>query len=584
MKRTLLFASSVAILSLVLAPPLWARGFGGGGGGRGGGYGGGRSGGYGGGGYHGGQGGYHGGQGGYHGNEGGYHGNEGGYHGGYGGYHGGEAGHGNYADGFHGGEAGYHGQQAGGYGQHAGNFGGQPPMAGGAAGHGLDNQLFGSQGAGKNLSNVNPSNLSNLQGAGKNVNSQNGSNLSNLQGAGKNLSNVNPNNFNGNHLQQWQQQQPYNNWYQGHGNWGNGQAASTAGNWAGSGLGATAAGWGLGAAGVAASAIPGWGLGTGYYDSGYGSYYNPYYDGSDDGSSGYDYSQPVQFVQYNAPSQSQQGDGSNGGGSNNNGPTASDEALQHGEAARTAFRNQDYSKALSEANLALAKMPGDPGLHEFRALVLFALGQYKPAAAAVHSILAIGPGWNWTTMIGLYGDDTATYTRQLRALESAVTSNPDSSSDHFLLAYQYLCCNQTDSAAGQLQKVIELTPKDQLAPQLLATITKSSAATTPATPAATTSTEKPLSASALVGDWTSKRDDGSTIELKFTSDSKFTWSFTAKGKTQKFSGTAADANGLLALQRDDGNALMAHVTSTDGGFRLQLVGGPANDPGLIFTH
>jgi hypothetical protein len=599
MKRTLVLASSVAIFATVLAPPVWARGFGGGGGGRGG-YGGGGRGGYGGG-HPGGSGGYHGGEGGYHGGESGYHGGEqGGYHGNYGGYHGGEQGHGNYADGFHGGEEGYHGGY-GAYGQHPGTNVAGSQMAGGAAGKGVDSQLFGSQGAGKNLSNVNGSNLSSLQGAGKNLSKVNGSNLSNLQGTGKNLSNVNPNNFNGSnlngsnlngsHLQQWQQQQPYNNWYQGHGNWGNGQWANAAGNLAGTGAGwgAAAAGWGAAGLGAAAATLPGWGLGSAYYNSGYGSYYNPYYDSGDDGSSGYNYSQPVQLIQYNAPSQSQQGDGNGGNGSNNgsnnNGPTASDEALQHGEAARTAFRNQDYSKALSEANLALAKMPGDPGLHEFRALVLFALGQYKPAAAAIHSILAVGPGWNWTTMIGLYGDDSATYTKQLRALESAVTSNPDSSSDHFLLAYQYLTCNQTDAAAAQLQKVVELTPKDQLAPQLLATIKKPADASTPAATTPAASTEKPLAASALVGDWTSKRDDGSAIELKFTNDSKFTWIYTANGKTQKFGGTAADVNGLLALQREDGNALMAHVTSTDGGsFRLRLVGGPANDPGLVFTH
>jgi PDZ domain len=388
--------------------------------------------------------------------------------------------------------------------------------------------------------------------------------------------------LNGSHMQQWQQPQPWNNWYQGHGNWGNGQAANATGNWAGSESGAAAAGWGaagLGAAGRAAATVPGWGLGSAYYDSGYGLYYNPYYSG-DDGSSGYDYSQPVQ---YNAPSQSPQGDGSSASGSSNV-PTASEDALQHSTAARTAFRDQDYSTALSEANLALAKMPGDPGLHEFRALVLFALGQYKPAAAAMHSILAVGPGWNWTTLIGLYGDDTATYTKQLRALESDTAANPDSSADRFLLAYQYLCCDHIDAAARQLKKVIELTPKDQLAPQLLATITKSSETSKPSAPAApAASTEKPLTASALIGDWTSHRDDGSTIEIKFTNDSKFTWIFTVNGKTRKFSGTAADANGLLALQRDDGTALMAHVTSVDGGgFRFRLVGGPPNDPGLVF--
>jgi len=285
------------------------------------------------------------------------------------------------------------------------------------------------------------------------------------------------------------------------------------------------------------------------------------------------------------PSQSSSSQGGGGGGAPSNVPTASDAALQQGQRARTAFRNQDYTGALNDATAALKQMPGDPGLHEFRALALFALGQYQPAAAAIHSILAVGPGWNWTTMIGLYGDDDATYTKQLRALEQYVESNPSSSSARFLLAYHYLTCTHTDDAAKELKKVIELTPNDTVAAQLLATIAKpeSGGSTTP--PAAAGSNEKPMAASALIGDWTSHRNDGSTIQLKFTSDSKFTWIYTAGGKTQQFGGTAADANGLLALQRDDGNAMMAHVTAADGGgFRFRLVGGPPNDPGLLFTH
>lgn len=390
-------------------------------------------------------------------------------------------------------------------------------------------------------------------------------------------------------MQQWQQHQPYNNWYQGHGNWGNGQMANAASAyahpWAGAGLGA-ATGVGaasLGAAGLATMAMPGWGMGASYYNSGYQPYYNPYNSDGGDYSAGYDYSQPVQVVQYSVPSQSSSSPDASA--TQTNAPTASDAALQHGEKARKAFRYEDYTNALNEANLALKQMPGDPGLHEFRALALFALGHYQPAAAAVHSILAVGPGWNWTTMIGLYGDDDATYTKQLRALESYVQANPDSSAARFLLAYHYLTCSHTDAAEKELKKVVELTPKDQVAAQLLTMISKQSEGSVATPPAVVGSSEKPMTASALVGDWTTRRDDGSTIQLKFTPDSKFTWTYTAGGKAQQFSGTAADANGLLALQRDDGNAMMAHVTTTDGGgFRFRLNGGPPNDPGLLFTH
>ena len=47
-------------------------------------------------------------------------------------------------------------------------------------------------------------------------------------------------------------------------------------------------------------------------------------------------------------------------------------------------------------------MPNDPTLHEFRALVLFAQGQYDAAAATLYPVLNAGPGWDWTTLVGLY--------------------------------------------------------------------------------------------------------------------------------------------------------------------------------------
>ena len=61
-------------------------------------------------------------------------------------------------------------------------------------------------------------------------------------------------------------------------------------------------------------------------------------------------------------------------------------------------------------------MPNDTVLHEFRGLVLFALGRYKEAAAADYAVLSAGPGWDWTTLSGLY-PNVEVYTEQLRALE-----------------------------------------------------------------------------------------------------------------------------------------------------------------------
>src|SRR4051794_27639999 len=105
--------------------------------------------------------------------------------------------------------------------------------------------------------------------------------------------------------------------------------------------------------------------------------------------------------------------------------------------ARLAFKDGKYADAQAKVEQAIAKLPSDAALHEFRALTLFAQGKYKDAAAALYAVLAAGPGWNWETMRGLYGDP-ADYTKQLRALEQYVKDHPDAAEGHFLSAYHDL--------------------------------------------------------------------------------------------------------------------------------------------------
>ncbi|MCA9055317.1 MAG: tetratricopeptide repeat protein, partial [Planctomycetaceae bacterium] len=70
--------------------------------------------------------------------------------------------------------------------------------------------------------------------------------------------------------------------------------------------------------------------------------------------------------------------------------------------AREDFYAGNYDEALERVNKALGVMPGDPVMNEFRALVLFAQGNFKEAAATIHAVLAVGPGWDWTTMTSVY--------------------------------------------------------------------------------------------------------------------------------------------------------------------------------------
>ena len=85
---------------------------------------------------------------------------------------------------------------------------------------------------------------------------------------------------------------------------------------------------------------------------------------------------------------------------------------------------------------------------------LFALGDYKPAAAALNSFLSSAPGMDWTTMSSLYGniDD---YQAQLRKLEQYCRRHPDDAAAYFVLAYQYLVLGAKDAPSSALQVVVE---------------------------------------------------------------------------------------------------------------------------------
>ena len=66
--------------------------------------------------------------------------------------------------------------------------------------------------------------------------------------------------------------------------------------------------------------------------------------------------------------------------------------------------------------------------------MLFALQRYSEAAAAIHAVLAVGPGWDAKTLTGLY-PDMDTYTAHLRALEEYRNKNLKAADVRFLVGY-----------------------------------------------------------------------------------------------------------------------------------------------------
>jgi tetratricopeptide (TPR) repeat protein len=147
-------------------------------------------------------------------------------------------------------------------------------------------------------------------------------------------------------------------------------------------------------------------------------------------------------------------------------PEAQEVAKKTFADARAAFRSGDYAQAQDLVEQALRNVPGDATMHEFRALTLFAQGQYRDAAGAIYAVLSAGPGWNWDTLKSLY-PDTQTYTAQLRDLERYQRQHPDAPEASFLLAYQYLTLGSTDSAVKMLRQTLSVNPKDELSAQLV---------------------------------------------------------------------------------------------------------------------
>jgi tetratricopeptide (TPR) repeat protein len=358
----------------------------------------------------------------------------------------------------------------------------------------------------------------------------------------------------------------HNGWV--HGYWGGHNAAAWGWRnpyWGGWGYG----GWGLGLGLGLGYGLSSWGYGSSLYGLGYMPYYNPYYDdyyGAGAGAaiaSPYNYSQPIDTMSAAADES----------------VTNPAEALFN--AGRASFKQGNYTDALQQADAALAKLPNDTTLHEFRALCLFALKRYDEAAAALYDVLSVGPGWDWTTLIGLY-PDIDTYTAQLRTLEDNCRSHTDSASARFVLAYHYLTQGYTDAAVSILKQVVAHKPGDALSAKLLRQLDPSKEAA--ATTAATTAESTPPQGATITGTWTAQPAADTSIALSIQPGGEFTWQVTKKGQIQQLAGKSTFGGGLLTLAQDKGPALVGRVDWKDANhMNFRIVGDGPDDPGLSFA-
>ena len=316
-----------------------------------------------------------------------------------------------------------------------------------------------------------------------------------------------------------------------------------------------------------------WSLGNMVYDMGYHTYTNPYpappvqYN---DSKSTISYNQPISVTAAEAPP-----------GDEETTKIAETKSADAVDQSRDSFKQRDYVAALKSCDEAIAYTPGDVTLHEYRSLVLFALGRYSDAAGVINPVLASGPGWGWDTMVGFY-DSSSTYDGQLRKLEDYVKGKPEGADGHFLLGYHYMVSGHMDTAYVQFEKTAKLQPADSIAVELR-NLTKSSLPddgdddTPEPTPPAPVPTEK------LVGTWVVDQGSGGKITFKMEESGDFVWSFANGDKSSELKGTyGLNDKGLLVLTTEDSQMVSVVSLPQDSQLKFTLVGSPGGDPGLDF--
>ena len=258
-------------------------------------------------------------------------------------------------------------------------------------------------------------------------------------------------------------------------------------------------------------------------------------------------------------------------------------------------------------------MSGSLDVHEFHALIYFALGDYYRAAAVAHTVLEAGPGWNWETLQSFYSSPEV-YTQQLRALEHDLNQHPNDPGARFLLGYQYAMLGHLTAASHQFQKVVSLEPRDKLSAAILANldhalnVKSQTAAAAPNPPGLTpgppeftepsaspsttknvpTTTARPAiltpAAKALVGTWQAGPVAGFIIEATFQPDGHFAWKASHGEHSETFTGTYAVEGNSLVLTRTDGQKMDGVITMQGAnGFNFHSKVTPAADPGLNFS-
>ena len=214
--------------------------------------------------------------------------------------------------------------------------------------------------------------------------------------------------------------------------------------------------------------------------------------------------------------------------------------------ARDAFKAGDYAKALQLDQQALAQTPNDRTLHEFLALVYFAQGKYDQAAEPLYAVLSVAPGWDWTTLSGMY-PDVDTYTGSAPSARGQRQGEPGIGPCPLRAGLPVpvpgACRERRRAAQGgreapagghALGAAHRLLPARRHAPRR-----------PPAEPA---TNGAPAFEGKLAGSWMATPAKDTKIALAIKDDGKFNWDASSAGKPPtEIAGASTFADGVLTL-------------------------------------
>jgi tetratricopeptide (TPR) repeat protein len=147
-------------------------------------------------------------------------------------------------------------------------------------------------------------------------------------------------------------------------------------------------------------------------------------------------------------------------------PSSSD-FISRGE---TEFRAGHYTTAVQMWRHALVDDPKNGGVMMMLSQAMFAVGQYDEAAGAAQYGMSLLPPDKWGGVVQrykeLYGNQQD-YTDELKRLEKARDASPEAPAIRFLLGYHFGFLGYPKQAVRELDKVLELAPKDDMARKLL---------------------------------------------------------------------------------------------------------------------